>query len=407
MTDGVNPTNEYSQLLQQLDEEKRKREEGMSRSKKLDAAAKALDALTQFGTRNMQAQIQEAAPRVMQFRDPVSTYQPVKYEPTQPSVLQEAMQKAQVKKALAPKPAKVETKVVNKRIYEKVDGQWVPVTPEVDPGKSVAAFQQSDWVDEKTGQPVLVSKITGQRYIHNEKGDPVKFAGQVRRKIPKVLEDKEGRKYRLLQDGTKEYLTDEMTGQYKMWKDMTPEQQTYMNKLGKDYRTESRPIDDFESTIDGLDQFVAANLDGTIGAIKRQLARTVGQEKGVMTDKDVAAFGGTDKVISAIAQYAHASVHGGMTDEIQKNFQAILDVSKKNIARKRLKINQKYIRPAKFRLGEQASEAFIHDALGMKQQEKKQEKRAGKEAPYGDVVRRKGKTYKWNATKGKYQLLPQ
>jgi hypothetical protein len=377
--EAPSPISEYQELLEELEKEKKRRKSEKEKLKYKNLAGQVLDALTQYSVRTMQAKAQMASPTVMQFKDPESTHKEFKAD-TETNVLQEALDKAKLRKQLDPTLA----------------------TP-----KTAAEFQQTDWINEKTGQPLIQSKVTGIRYTHDKEGNPVKFKGTARRKIPKILEDKEGRKYRLLQDGSKEYLDQQETGKYTMWKDMTPDQQDYTSKIGKEYRTETKPIDDFETTIEGLDSFVAANLDGTVGAIQRQLARTVGQEKGVMTDRDVAAFGGTDRVTQMIAQYAHAKVHGGMTDEIQKNFRNILKVAAKNIARKRAKINAKYVRPMKFRLGDRASDAFIHEALGMEQKEKKQEKKAGTPAPYGDIMKRKGRTYKWNSTRGKYQLFNQ
>jgi hypothetical protein len=124
--------------------------------------------------------------------------------------------------------------------------------------------------------------------------------------------------------------------------DLNPKQRKGLGEIQEDFDKAETEIRDFESTMEGLGSFVQANLDGTIGVIKRQLARTVGQEKGVMTDKDVAAFGGTDRVIEMIAQYAHAKIYGGMTKEIQNNFNNIIKVARRNIEKKRGIINNKF-----------------------------------------------------------------
>lgn len=153
---------------------------------------------------------------------------------------------------------------------------------------------------------------------------------------------------------------------YNKYIDMDPEERKFVEGKLKDYTKDIADVDDFEETLQNLGQFVGENLDGTIGAIKRQLARTVGQEKGVMTDADVAAFGGTDKVLSMIAQFAHAKSKGGMTKEIQDNFNAILKVATKSASRKRSIVQNRYVNPIKFRLGDEANDEFIHKILGIK-----------------------------------------
>lgn len=391
------PDTTYQDMMAAFDKEKEQYREEKKRASMIDLMSNITRAFGKYGARRGAAKAQIAggfeiaAPKVdIKATDLVAGLK-------KPD-LKEYLQKTQMMKTLAGLKEKKgpKAKVVAGRIYEKEKGKWVPKTPAPPPRLIRREFQQSDWVDETTGQPLVFSGVTGSLHARDKDGKLIPFKGLARRKIPKILEDKEGRKYRLLQTGKREYIDQSVEGKYSMWKDMTPKQQTYMKTLGKEYRVETRPIDDFESTLKGLGDFVEANLDGTIGAITRQLARTVGQEKGVMTDADVKAFGGTDKVITSIAQYAHAKVHGGMTDEIQNNFNAIIKVAQANIARKRIKIEKKYIRPAKFRLGKQASDAFIHEALGMSQLDKKKEKTGVFSEQRKQVIRDKVKTVKTN-----------
>jgi len=180
--------------------------------------------------------------------------------------------------------------------------------------------------------------LTGETYLKNRRtGDTTETVGSPKKMTDKPVEPEQPN----------------MT-----WENLNKEQRKSVDELSKEYRKESQDIIDFESTIKGLDRFVKENIDGTVGSIKRQLARTVGQEKGVMTDKDVAAFGGTDKIVSAIAQYAHAKVKGGMTDTIRDNFSKIIKVANKNIADKRRTIEERYYAPLRQKLP-QANETAI------------------------------------------------
>lgn len=279
--------------------------------------------------------------------------------------------------------AKIELDM-SKIVAKRAGGDKRQVVTLQENGKSVAYNYNLN-----TGE---MTRIGEKGYAYGVVKDPISGQNVLRSDLPGIY------KGRSLSPGENEIATN---FSYDV---LNPSDRKYIDNLSKEYRSISKPIDDFEGTVNGLDSFVKANLDGTKGSIQRQLARTVGQEKGVMTDRDVAAFGGTEKVITAIAQYAHAKVHGGMTPEIQKNYENILRIASGNIARKRLMIERKYILPANLRLSKyHPNQDQVRQVLGFDyQQAISQPQIPNLPTTFrGKTIRQKstGKTFKWDGNK--------
>lgn len=147
---------------------------------------------------------------------------------------------------------------------------------------------------------------------------------------------------------------------------VNPNKAKYLDKQTEKFSKESKELEDFENSLSNIDTLVSENIDGTMGAIKRQFGRTIGGEKGVMTDRDVDAFGGTDKAIEAIAQYAHAKVHGGMTDQIRNNYMRLLSAAKKSAERRRFNTQSRYMEQVSNRLGN-VDKSMISTNMGFRE----------------------------------------
>lgn len=148
--------------------------------------------------------------------------------------------------------------------------------------------------------------------------------------------------------------------------DLNPNKKKIIDKAQESYIKDTKDMDDFQFALDNTKAFVDTNTDGTVGAIKRQLARSVGGEKGVLTDADANAFGGTDKVTTAIAQWMKAKAHGGMTEQIQENFNKIIKVAKKNMIRRKYSDRLKHLSPVLKRVTNMP-EKNIRELMGMQQ----------------------------------------
>jgi hypothetical protein len=211
-----------------------------------------------------------------------------------------------------------------------------------------AGFAYGTGTNKYTGENILIPRNGSQSSVSS-----VGAGGSIRpgSQVPGVMPGRAGNSVPTQSDIPNLHYTD-----------LNPKNREQVDKLQKEFREADTKIQDFEGTIAGLGNLVQKNLDGTIGTIKRQLARTIGGEKGVLTDNDVKDFGGSDRVWLTIAQWAHAKKYGGMTPEIQQNYQAILDVAKQNIQIKRNMMEQQYYSPLRGLLP-QANEPAIKEIL--------------------------------------------
>lgn len=208
--------------------------------------------------------------------------------------------------------------------YDKETGKITPIAP--------AGYAPSTYTDPATGKVKLKKSLT------QIKAGAIRQGASPKEAYATIADE--------ASSGRADLRAQEM---YDLIREQRPLYREQIDSLGKEFRKEAEVIDEFESKVNALDQLVEANIDGTIGAIKRNLARTVGGEKGVLTDRDVESFGGTDKLATSIGQYIHAKTHGGMTPAIQRNFKKIMDVANKNIQTRRRVLENKYITPVVLR----------------------------------------------------------
>ncbi len=85
-------------------------------------------------------------------------------------------------------------------------------------------------------------------------------------------------------------------------------------------------------TIREIDTLLATNSPVTLPLIQRLLAKGVAGEVGVMTDKDVGAFGGSRALQDKINQFIESTSTGQLTPENIKFYQDLTDTVKKRAA---------------------------------------------------------------------------
>ena len=73
---------------------------------------------------------------------------------------------------------------------------------------------------------------------------------------------------------------------------LNPQQRNDFKEVRKAYDKDSEKYTEFGEQLVSIEDMIDSDIGAAISAIKRQLARAVGKEVGVMTDADVAAFAG-------------------------------------------------------------------------------------------------------------------
>lgn len=152
-----------------------------------------------------------------------------------------------------------------------------------------------------------------------------------------------------------------------------------------------------------------------MAALGTKMARAMG-EVGVLTETDVKRYIEAMSLARKAADKFGTAWQGRVSEQTLKDIQ---DVSKKMQAGfedKYTKIYDKYVNRAYESYGKHVdlTKEEIEDRFGVYTPDKYRSKLAPKKetstrdtqstAPYGDIVERDGKKYKWNATKSKYQL---
>ena len=241
-------------------------------------------------------------------------------------------------------------------------------TGEISPTDQIAGFSTQFKTDPRTGEVISLNPALG--------GKTGQITGPESEK-PKEEPKEVDYTYQMLNKRQQDGLKDA---------------QTSFQKEMKDAR-------DFGEILDNVSDLVTADISAAIPAIKRQLARSVGKEVGVMTDKDVEAFSGDQSLIGALTRFAKMTAEGTMTEEDKKQYNQIIAIARRNLSKAMDIRSNYYTRQLKQRLPDASMNS-------LKQLMLVDESKPGRmQPPHGDIVERKGKTYKWNPVKGKYQLF--
>lgn len=112
---------------------------------------------------------------------------------------------------------------------------------------------------------------------------------------------------------------------------LNSEQRKQFDKIENDYMKDVADSREFGEILVSIDELVDSDISAAIPAIKRQLARSVGKEVGVMTDKDVAAFSGDQSLMGALRRFAKLQTSGKMTEEDKRQYRGIIAIARRNI----------------------------------------------------------------------------
>lgn len=206
--------------------------------------------------------------------------------------------------------------------------------------KASRAHQQSQYMT-KEGDPISFNPSTNQ-YVNTLTGQPVQSGEVIRNYVKTVTDPKTGeikevrpgvgvvktiagapekRPREIGEADTKDYTYDMLN----------PKQRNYLKKTEDAYIKDINDSREFGELLANIDAMIDSDISAAIPAIKRQLARSVGKEVGVMTDKDVAAFSGDQSLAGAVNRFAKLQATGKMTDEDKQQFKEIMAIARRKL----------------------------------------------------------------------------
>ena len=207
---------------------------------------------------------------------------------------------------------------------------------------STKPFQQSQYVTTE-GDPVTFDPNVN-KYINALSGEDVK-AGNVIRNYVKTVTDPLTGEVKEVRPGvgvvgtvagapkkapTVVSESDRKDYTYEM---LNKEQRKGLTDARKEYLKDIDDSREFGEVLMNVKSLIDSDISAAIPAIKRQLARSVGKEVGVMTDADVAAFSGDQSLVGALERFAKLQATGKMTDEDKSQFMEIVSIAEQNLDR--------------------------------------------------------------------------
>lgn len=155
---------------------------------------------------------------------------------------------------------------------------------------------------------------------------------------------------------------------------------------------------------DSLIDAVESGNEIALGALGTKMARAMG-EVGVLTDQDVKRYIQAQSLVQKAKDTYGRNFQGQLSEQTLKDIQDVTKKMKKGFDKKRGDLYDRYVKRAYENYGKKAGLSledietrFALPSLSKKGQETQQ-------APYGDTVEKNGKTYKWNPSVGKYQVV--
>lgn len=194
-------------------------------------------------------------------------------------------------------------------------------------------FQNAYYVDEKGN--------TGSYKFDTRTGEATPMQGLSKAFAAQVRQDPRSNELIAIQPGAPgsqpTQVTGPATGATKAEKkdlifdDLNPKQRDELKEIEKEYRADVKDSVEFGETLSGLNDLINADISAAIPVIRRQLARSVGREVGVMTDQDVNQFSGDQSFVGALERFAKLKATGKMTDRDKQQYGQIISIAQNNI----------------------------------------------------------------------------
>lgn len=229
-------------------------------------------------------------------------------------------------------------------------------------------FQNAYYVDEK-GNP-------GSYKFDTRTGEATPMQGLSKAFAAQVRQDPRSNELIAIQPGAPGSQPTQVTGpgtgspkaekKDLIFDDLNPKQRDELKEIEKEYRADVKDSVEFGETLSGLNDLINADISAAIPVIRRQLARSVGREVGVMTDQDVNQFSGDQSFMGALERFAKLKATGKMTDQDKQQYGQIITIAQNNI-RKAMENRASY---HSTRLGQRvpnASDASLKQLLSVEQ----------------------------------------
>lgn len=202
-------------------------------------------------------------------------------------------------------------------------------------------FQKLDDYTTRAGKPLIIDPNTG-KVIDPFSGSPVAKEDVISRSY-RILTDPNSKEQKLFIQG--QGVTDTILGapsekptEVNKEKDYTyemlnPKQREYLAEVEKEYAADIKDSREFGEILANVEDLIDSDISAAIPAIQRQLARSVGREVGVMTDRDVSAFTGDRSLIAALQRFAKMQIEGKMTERDKDQYRGIIEIVRKNLSK--------------------------------------------------------------------------
>lgn len=205
---------------------------------------------------------------------------------------------------------------------------------------SAKGYQQSEYMTD-TGDPVTFDP-NSNKYVNALTGESVP-SGRIIRNYTRTIVDPKTGEIKEIRPGQGVVgtisgapssepapKTDEKDYTYEM---LNPKQREYLAEVEKEYATDIKDSREFGEILANVEDLINSDISAAIPAIQRQLARSVGREVGVMTDRDVSAFTGDRSLIAALQRFAKMQIEGKMTQRDKEQYRGIIDIVRKNLSK--------------------------------------------------------------------------
>ncbi|PCI45893.1 MAG: hypothetical protein COB41_00450 [Proteobacteria bacterium] len=201
-------------------------------------------------------------------------------------------------------------------------------------------FQQSQYMTT-SGDPVHFNKGSGI-YLNSLNGQKIEDPGSLIRNYVKTITDPKtgeiievrpgvGVVGSLALEDTKTKASKDQEPIDFTFEMLNPNQRKELKSIETQYMKDVEDSREFGDILANIGELVDADISAAIPAIKRQLARSVGKEVGVMTDKDVEAFSGDQSFLGALERFTKLQATGRMTERDKDQFRGLIKIATVNL----------------------------------------------------------------------------
>lgn len=186
--------------------------------------------------------------------------------------------------------------------------------------------------------------------------------------------------------------------------------------LNKELKKQGLSFGQADSLIESMEE----GNEVALGALGTKMARAMG-EVGVLTEQDVKRYIQAQSIVRSARDRFGRAFMGRISPETIKDIKEVTSKMKKGFNKKRQTVQDKYVNYAYQNFAkdakipkEEVMKRFGIDPEDLTSEQEEQEAVEGMaeykpeqqtEAPYGEIVERGGKRYRWNPNVGKYQLV--